>query len=87
MEKKIELNYMDNTFEISSNFRFRKEAEESILFINLDIKKCYVFGEMNKNMPVIKILDNAPKMQISNSGHFMMIDNPQEFYQKLSNIL
>jgi hypothetical protein len=26
-------------------------------------------------------------MDISNSGHFMMIDNPQEFYQKLSNIL
>jgi hypothetical protein len=57
------------------------------MFVDLGIKKCYVFGEKNKNLPVIKILDNVPKIQISNSGHFMVIDNPQEFYQKLSKIL
>ncbi|MBU4481602.1 alpha/beta hydrolase, partial [Patescibacteria group bacterium] len=57
------------------------------IFIDLDIKKCYVFGEVNKNSPVIRLLRDVPKIQISGSGHFMMIDNPQEFYQKLSRIL
>lgn len=57
------------------------------MFIDLKIKKCYVFGEANKNSPVIRLLDNVPKIQISKSGHFMMIDNPKEFYQKLSKIM
>jgi hypothetical protein len=56
------------------------------MFINLDIKKYYVFGEANKNVPVIKILD-LPKIQITKSGHFMMCDNPQEFYTKLSTMV
>jgi hypothetical protein len=41
-----------------------------------------VFGEMSKDLKVLKMLD-MPKVQISRSGHFMMIDNPEEFYQKL----
>ncbi len=53
------------------------------MFVELDIKRCYVFGEMNKNLPVIKMLGDVPKVEISNSGHFMMSDNPEETYQKL----
>lgn len=56
------------------------------MFIDLKIKKCYVFGETNKNLPVIGLLDNIPKVQISKSGHFMMIDNTREFYQRLSKL-
>jgi pimeloyl-ACP methyl ester carboxylesterase len=57
------------------------------MFIDLKIKKYYVFGEANRNLPVIRLLESVPKIQISKSGHFMMIDNPEEFYQKLSNLL
>ncbi len=56
-------------------------------FVELDIKKSYVFGETNKNSPVIKMLDDVPKIEIANSGHFMMCDNPEETYQKLLEIL
>jgi len=57
------------------------------MFIDLDIKKYYVFGEANRNVPAIKMLDTVPKIQITKSGHFMMCDNPQEFYTKLSMML
>ncbi|HIH96429.1 MAG TPA: alpha/beta hydrolase [Thermoplasmata archaeon] len=56
------------------------------MFIETDTKKCYVFGEMSKDLKVLKMLD-MPKVQISKSGHFMMIDNSKEFYRKLSSIL
>jgi pimeloyl-ACP methyl ester carboxylesterase len=52
-------------------------------FINLNLKKYYIFGEEDQNLPIVKLLKGDLKIKISNSGHFMMIDNPKEFYQKL----
>ena len=56
-------------------------------FTGLAIKKWYVFGEANKNLPVLKMLDDIPKIEIAHAGHFMMIDNPEEFYRELFNVL
>jgi len=53
------------------------------MFVERDMKKWYVFGEMNKNLPVMEMLGDVPKIEIANSGHFMMCDNPEETYQKL----
>jgi len=56
-------------------------------FTDLTIKKWYVFGEANKNLPVLKMLDDVLKIEIAHAGHFMMIDNPEEFYRELFNVL
>jgi len=53
-------------------------------FLNLKINKAYLYGVENSDMPVLKILEDKVKLiQISNSGHFMMLDNPIEFYNTL----
>lgn len=52
-------------------------------FISLNIRKAYFYGERNANLPVLRKLKNVEKICISKSGHFMMLDNPEEFYSKL----
>ncbi len=57
------------------------------LFVDLDIAKYYLFGDKNRNSPTVKLLSTVPKVEITNAGHAMMNDNPQEFYQKLLEVL
>ncbi len=57
------------------------------MFVELGIKRWYVFGEMNKDLPVIEMLGDVPKIEIANSGHFMMCDNPEETYKRVLEIL
>lgn len=58
------------------------------LFLKLKIDKMYIHGDKNSGIPVLKLIkDKVKTISISNSEHFMMLDNPQEFYQKLSEIL
>lgn len=52
-------------------------------FNDLSIRKAYVFGEANRGIPVIRLLKGVSAIEIPNSGHFMMLDNPTEFYQTL----
>ncbi|MBA4317678.1 MAG: hypothetical protein C0412_04690 [Flavobacterium sp.] len=56
-------------------------------FNALRCKKCYIYGEENKNTPIINRLDLIDKYVISNSGHGMMTENPEEFYSKLSQFI
>lgn len=54
------------------------------VFLSLKIEKRYFYGDRNSEMPVLKLIENKIKtISISNSGHFMMTDNPKEFYTKL----
>lgn len=57
------------------------------LFLSLDARKCYVFGELNAGAPVIKQLTSVPKLMIPNAGHRMMTDNPLRFYKNLLGVL
>lgn len=57
------------------------------LFLGLNIKKTY-FSCDRKVLPCIKLLKGKVDIvTITNSGHFMMGDNPEELYKKLSTIL
>ena len=56
-------------------------------FLNLECKRCYIWGEQNSDMPVLERLGSTPKFMIPNSGHGMMIDNPKEFYLTLANFI
>ncbi len=56
-------------------------------FKNLDCKKCYFYGEENKNMPVLERLDFVKKYLVHNSGHGMTTENPKEFYASLAEFI
>lgn len=57
------------------------------LFIDLKVNKKYIYGDKNSQMDVLKMLKDIERISISNSGHFVMSDNPHEFYKKLYNII
>jgi pimeloyl-ACP methyl ester carboxylesterase len=56
-------------------------------FNNLSCRTSYFYGEENKDMPVIKMLNTPHKYMIPNSGHGMMTENPEEFYTKLAEFI
>ncbi|MGE5627917.1 MAG: alpha/beta fold hydrolase [Solirubrobacterales bacterium] len=57
------------------------------IFLGLKCNKAYIYGDKNSEMDVIGMLNGIKKISISNSGHFMMNDNPNEFYKKLCNTI
>ena len=81
----------------SDSYAFYKSSESLVewsdsgklleLFMGLNIPKYYVFGDKNENSPTVEILSAVEKIEISDAGHAMMNDNPQEFYEKLLGIL
>jgi pimeloyl-ACP methyl ester carboxylesterase len=56
-------------------------------FEELSVNKVYVYGEKNSRLKVLDTLQKIRKISISKSGHFPMIDNPEEFYSTLSEVL
>jgi len=56
-------------------------------FINLPCRKAYFYGERNFDMDVLHRLNTIEKVMIGRSGHFMMNDNPEEFYSCLRTFL
>lgn len=58
------------------------------LFLQSKIKRFYFYSENTPNKKILKLLKNKiPLIKISKSGHFMILDNPREFYKKLYEIL
>jgi len=59
-------------------------------FAQLPFYKCYIYGERNKEVfPAEKKLEQKgiPLFYISNSGHSMMKENPDEFYNLILSII
>ena len=56
-------------------------------FTLLKCRICYFYGEENRSMPVLRMFDGIPTIMISNSGHAMMTENPDEFYTKLAKFI
>ena len=56
-------------------------------FKNLRCKKSYFYGEKNSDLDVLHRLNTIEKVMIGKSGHFMMNDNPDEFYSRLRTFL
>lgn len=52
-------------------------------FKNLRCRKSYFYGERNADLDVLHRLNTIEKVMIGRSGHFMMNDNPEEFYSRL----
>ncbi len=53
-------------------------------FLNLSIPRVYIYGSHNREHPVLPRLTGIPKIEISQSGHFPMLDNPTEFYRAVA---
>lgn len=53
-------------------------------FKSFDKKRCYVYGDKNRDYKVLESLSDIRKIEISASGHFPMIDNPTAFYSELA---
>ena len=56
-------------------------------FKNLPCRKAYFYGEQNLDTVALDRLDSIEKIMIGSSGHFMMNDNPDEFYPLLISFL
>ena len=56
-------------------------------FKNLRCKKSYFYGERNSDLDVLHRINTIEKIMIARSGHFMMNDNPDEFYSRLRRFL
>jgi pimeloyl-ACP methyl ester carboxylesterase len=57
------------------------------IFARLETTKVYVYGEQNSDMEILDRLGGIEKVAISGSGHFVMNDNPKEFYTLVSKIV
>jgi pimeloyl-ACP methyl ester carboxylesterase len=56
-------------------------------FNKLSCRKSYFYGEQNSDMLVLNRLNFVEKIMVGRSGHFMMNDNPDEFYPQLKKFL
>jgi pimeloyl-ACP methyl ester carboxylesterase len=57
------------------------------LFMNLNSRKTYIYGDRNNKMDVLGMLGGINNISVSGSGHLVMTDNPGEFYKKLLNAI
>lgn len=56
-------------------------------FLSWSGKKAYFFGSENANHPTVDSVSGMDQYEVPNSGHFVMNDNPEEFYSQLSEFL
>lgn len=56
-------------------------------FQRLNAHKIYFYGDKNSKMDILCRLADVEKKSVSQSGHFLMEDNPNEFYSKLHSFL
>ena len=56
-------------------------------FKALNCKKGYFYGDRNAGIEPLKKLENILRIEIQDSGHMMMMDNPDDFYGKLKSLL
>ena len=59
-------------------------------FARLPVHKCYIYGEKNKgHFPAESMLmqEGVPLFYVSESGHSMMKENPEEFYDLILKII
>ncbi len=57
------------------------------MFLRLECPKCYIYGENNLNSMVLGRLGATSTFAIHGSGHFPMIDNPDELYDVIARFL
>jgi len=57
------------------------------MFLALEADKVYVYGDENADMEILGRLEGITKIAVPDSGHFVMNDNPAEFYGLLNKVV
>jgi pimeloyl-ACP methyl ester carboxylesterase len=57
------------------------------IFQKLQAKKLYLYGDQNSDMKILGRLGDIKTIAIPDSGHFMMNDNPAEFYRQIRRLI
>ena len=56
-------------------------------FLRLRCRKAYFYGEQNRNHPAVSATRNLQQIEIKKSGHYLMDDNPKDFYTELNRFI
>ena len=66
----------------------QSESDELLqIFKNIRHPKLYLYGEKSANQALLAQLEDIPRQELPECGHFMMIDRPLAFYDALLKIL
>ena len=76
-------------FYASSRSLMEWSAQRALLerFERADCKKIFVYGAENRHLTELAFIEPALTVAIQDSAHFVMNDNPDGFYNCLSNLL
>jgi pimeloyl-ACP methyl ester carboxylesterase len=56
-------------------------------FLNLRCRKCYFYADQNCEGPSVGATKSIRQVEIKGSGHFIMDDNPTQFYAELAKFI
>jgi pimeloyl-ACP methyl ester carboxylesterase len=56
-------------------------------FLGLECKKLYIYGEKNRDMPVLQDLSSVETEMIPNTGHSMMVEQPDALYHVIAGFI
>jgi pimeloyl-ACP methyl ester carboxylesterase len=56
-------------------------------FLNLRCRKCYFYADQNRHGPSVAATGGMRQVEIKGSGHFIMDDNPGQFYAELAKFI
>jgi len=75
-----------HTFYQQSQDLVQLSDSETLLnhFLHMSLPRVYVYGEKNRSHPVLPRLSTVSRIEIPNSGHFPMLDNPDDFFASIA---
>lgn len=89
--------YRNFSLDAASPWAFYKSAKSLVywsesgkllkIFTALKCRKAYVYGDKNKEAPVLATLEDLEKIPVAGCGHFVMNDNPDHFYRILGQLI
>jgi len=56
-------------------------------FLKLRCRKAYFYGDENRKHPTVSATRHLQQIEIRKSGHYLMDDNPTDFYMELSRFI
>ena len=98
MVPKLHLKYDEYvSFDLSSPLAYHRSARSLVewsdsgkllrKFLDLRCRKSYFYGDKNRDHPTVSATRSVPQVLIERSGHFMMEDNPTDFYSELAKFI
>ncbi len=85
--------WMKNGLDMANPYAFHESAKSLVswsdsgkllrAFHNLECRKIYIYGDENADHPTVASVEGVSKIKIESAGHFVMSDNPGEFYSEL----